>query len=139
MREFLGSIDASIHIPTSVVPHALRANDCILMDDLLLNEFTPSQVRKLNLCRLFLQVENLAEICNPTGTCLLDTVWRGDRPLSTSKFLWPRQARPHEASWQLWRRFLRIIYLHPTNNTSTKTAATSASPTLLARGLVSAT
>jgi hypothetical protein len=89
MREFLSSIDASIYLPTTVTPTLLRANDCILMDDLLKNEFTPRETKKLNLCRLFLQVESLAEICTPTGDCLLAGVWQGERPCSSSKFIWP--------------------------------------------------
>jgi hypothetical protein len=33
-RTFLGSIDARIHFPTTVLSRLLRANDCILMDNL---------------------------------------------------------------------------------------------------------
>jgi hypothetical protein len=44
MRDFLGSIDASLHIPTTVMPQALRINDCIQMDNLLLNDFTSGEV-----------------------------------------------------------------------------------------------
>jgi hypothetical protein len=88
MRDSLGNIDASIHLPTSVLPWALCQHDCcIRMDDLLCNIYTPSQVKKIYLCRLYLQVECLAEICNLTGTCILDAVWRGTRPLSHSLFL----------------------------------------------------
>jgi hypothetical protein len=118
MHDSLGNIDASIHLPTSVLPRALRQHDCILMDDLIYSIFTPSQVKKINLCRLYLQVECLAKICNPTGTCILDAVWRGTRPLSHSLFLWPRQTRPHSASWQLWRRFIHLVYLHSSKQRS---------------------
>jgi hypothetical protein len=56
MREFLGSIDASLHIPTMVTPQALRiSSDCVLMDNLFCNDFTSGEVKKLNLCCLFLQ------------------------------------------------------------------------------------
>jgi hypothetical protein len=44
------------------------------MNDLLLNKFTTHKVKKINLCRLFLKVESLAEICNATDTCILDAV-----------------------------------------------------------------
>ena len=117
-RTFLGGIDASIHIPTTVLPRLLPVDDCILMDDLLCNDYKPSAVKKINLCRLFLQVESLAEICDPTGNCILDSVWQGERPYSKRKLLWPRQARPHEASGQIWRHFLRLAYLHPDKQTA---------------------
>ena len=82
LRQFLGSIDASIYIPTSVLPRPLRFHDCILMDDVLSNVFSNSVTKKINLCRLFLQVELLSEICSPTGDCILTGIWRGKRPLS---------------------------------------------------------
>jgi hypothetical protein len=119
-REFLGSINATLHLPKTVTPKALRLYDSVLMDDLIRETYPSSHVAKINLCRLFLQVESLAEICDATGQRILDCVWRGERPKSTSKFLWPRQARPHEASWQLWRRFLRFVYLAPSLQSATK-------------------
>ena len=39
---------------------------CILMDGLLCNDYKPSAVKKINICRLFLQVESFAEIRDPT-------------------------------------------------------------------------
>jgi hypothetical protein len=90
------------------------------MDDLLREIFTPTQVTKVNLCHLFLQVESLAKISNTTDHRILGRVWRGERPPSSSKFLWPHQACPHEASWQLWRRFLRLIYLGPSQYAANK-------------------
>jgi hypothetical protein len=85
------------------------------MDDVLQNDFSPSSIRKIKLCRLFLQVEILAEICNTTGNSILVSVWKGQRPASKSRSLWLSQARPHEPSWQLWRRFVlrRPRSFHP--------------------------
>jgi hypothetical protein len=121
IRKFLGSTNASIHVSTTVLPRLLRANDCILMDDLLKNDlFKTSAVKKIALCRLFLQVDSLAEICNPTGDCILPSVWKGERPVSKSRTLWPRQVRPHEASWRIWRRFLKFVYLHPDKQKANK-------------------
>jgi hypothetical protein len=118
IQTFLGSINASLHFPTTVLPCLPRANDCILMDDVLSNDFRPRAVDKINLCRLHLQVESLAEICDPTGDCILDSVWKGDRPRSQCKFLWPRQSCPHVASWQLWCRCSRLACLHPDKQTA---------------------
>jgi hypothetical protein len=87
MRDFLGSVKASIHTPTTVLPTLLRVHDSVIIEDLLANDFTPGQCTKINMCRLCLQVECLSEICNPTGDCLLDRVWRGERSLSKSNFL----------------------------------------------------
>jgi hypothetical protein len=89
MHDFLGSVNANIHIPMTVLPIALCSHDCVLMDDVISNDFLTGAVKKLNLCRLFLQVELLSEICSPTGDCILDSVWHGERPLLKSEFLWP--------------------------------------------------
>ena len=78
----LGSIDASIHVPATTLHQLLRANHCILMEDLLSNDFELSAIKKTNLFRLFLQVQSLAEIRNPTGNCILESVWKGERPHS---------------------------------------------------------
>jgi hypothetical protein len=117
-RTFLGSINANMQIPNRVLPSLLRVNDCILMDNVLQHDFSPSSIRMINLCWLFLQVESLAEICNTTGNSILVSVWKGQRPASKSRSLWPRQARPHEPSWQFWRRFVRLVHLHPWRRTA---------------------
>ena len=88
------------------------------MSDLLSNNFKPSAVKKTNLCRLFHQVESLAEISDPTGHCILESAWKGEHPHSKCKLLWRRQARPREASQQIWRRFLRFVCLHPDKQTA---------------------
>jgi hypothetical protein len=51
-----------MHVPAAALPRLPQANDSILMDEVLNNTFTPRAVKKINLCRLFLQVESLAEI-----------------------------------------------------------------------------
>jgi hypothetical protein len=113
IRTFLGSVDASLCFPTAVLPCLTRANDCILMDDVLSNDFRPQAVDKINLCRLFLQVESFAKICKPAGDCIHNSVWKGNRPRLQSKFLWPCQSCPHEASWQPWCQCSQLVCLHP--------------------------
>jgi hypothetical protein len=61
-RSFLRSVNASMHVPAAALPRLPQTDDSILMDEVLNNTFTPRAVKKINLCRLFLQVESLAEI-----------------------------------------------------------------------------
>jgi hypothetical protein len=39
-----------------------------------LEKYTPKELYRLNLCRIFLQVECLSEICNPTGDGILTEI-----------------------------------------------------------------
>jgi hypothetical protein len=50
IRSFLGGIDVSLHLPTTVLPCLPHANDRILMDNVLSNNFRPRAVDKINLC-----------------------------------------------------------------------------------------
>jgi hypothetical protein len=118
IRLFLGGLRANIFTPTMILPRPLRVHDCILVDDILANDFKPRLVTKLNYCRLYLQVERLSDICNTTGTCILPSVWKGERPQSQRVDLPTNQAKPHDKSWTLWRRFLKLVYLHPSKSTA---------------------
>jgi hypothetical protein len=75
----------------------------------------PQKIRLLNDCRLFLRVENLSEICNPDGSCLLPEAWQGKKLPSYSTLLWPRQERPN--SWAPWRQALAELFLHDPSST----------------------
>jgi hypothetical protein len=97
------------------VPKILRENDHAIMESFLaLKRYTLNDLHRLNLCRRCLNIELLSEICNPEGDNLLQEVWQGQRPNeSTSLILWPKQARPFEKSWTLWRGALKHAYLSP--------------------------
>jgi hypothetical protein len=113
LRYFLCSINASIHLEMVRVPQQLRERDQFLMESFMqLRLFSNKQLYRLNLCRLFLQVECLSEICNTIGDNLLPEIWQGRRSHdSSSTLLWPNQARPFESSWILWRGALKHAYL----------------------------
>jgi hypothetical protein len=60
------------------------------MDDLLGNDFKARAVKKINLCRLFLQeVESLAEICNPTATVSSKVFGKANAPPPRVDFFGP--------------------------------------------------
>ncbi len=91
------------------LPTELRAHDHVLMNAFMSLSLRPSQIKQLNYCRLYLQVESLSKICSLDGTHILPDAWHG-RPLpSQSKLYWPTQARP--ATWALWRSSLARLFL----------------------------
>ena len=111
LRSFLSACHGRFLFLTDYirVPKGYRHNDCNIMRAFLTLHLKPRQLRSLNLCRLYLQVEYLSELCSLQGTYILPSVWRGCRPPSRSTLQWPLQPRPQ--SWSLWRHSLATLFL----------------------------
>ena len=94
LRSFLSQCQGRINLlPEWLrIPHALRQNDHFLMNAFLTLSLKPAQLQRLNYCRLYLQVENLSEICSIDGSHILPAIaWHGHSLPSTSKLSWPVQ------------------------------------------------
>jgi hypothetical protein len=114
MRQFLCSIQGTIQVETTHLARPLRMHDDSIMTTLLTLQIPPDRIYRINLCRIFLQVECLSEICNTLGTEVLQEVWNGQRPKeSKSALLWPNQHRPHEKLWAEWRTVIKDAFLAP--------------------------
>lgn len=87
-----------------------RQSDLFLMDVIIQYNFTPKQLQHINHCRLYLQVILLSDITSADGKHVLHTVQSGFRPKDRSSNLhWPRQEKPPEVAWDLWRTALDHI------------------------------
>ena len=107
LQSFLVTINHSLEIPNLYLPRLLREHDKAIMT-LSQAEFTATELLTINRCRLFLRVATLSEISTADGLNIHPDVWRGyPPPHSLSKILWPRQHRPPNPSWRVWRRFLK--------------------------------
>jgi hypothetical protein len=117
LRNFLHTSNMAIAIPPKLLrtPRLLRRGDANLMDAFRSLNLKTAQIRLLNYCRLFLQVETLAEICTADGSRLLPTAWQGRSLPSSSTLLWPRQGRPN--SWAVWKQSLASLFLADTTTT----------------------
>jgi hypothetical protein len=106
LRNFLASISASIHLDDPCIPPLQREHDCYLMDMIVHSaRFTPTEIRKLNYCQLYLQAITLADISKPNG-CELDPCLLEGRPsLYSSRTRWHtvNQDRPSDTEWKLWK------------------------------------
>jgi hypothetical protein len=80
-----------------------REGDGFLMPQLA-RHYKGRDLRRLNNCRIFLQVLTLADICSVDGNAFLLAAWEG-RPWSSDQW-WPRRPAPRPQDWQLWRRAL---------------------------------
>jgi hypothetical protein len=115
LRSFLCSINATTHVGVERVPQTLREKDQSIMETFVqMQHCNSTELCRLNLCRMHLQAEFLSETCTSESNSILPEAWQGIRPRnSCSAFLWPKQARPFEKSWNLWREAIKLAYLGP--------------------------
>ncbi len=97
-----------IHIKVEVekhwIPTLAREHDNFLMEIFQAHNFSPSQLRQLNHCRLFLQVITISDIATADGKRILPSALQGIRASDRSSSLqWPRQESPPKPVWDLWR------------------------------------
>jgi hypothetical protein len=68
MRTFMSKINANLELDITGVPPTQHINDSHIMDMILESEqFTATQIRRLNYCRLFLQAVTVSDLTNATG------------------------------------------------------------------------
>ena len=111
LRTFLADTNLGIDVAPTILrlPKPLRGGDKNLVESFCTLNWSTSKMNNLNYCRLFLQVETLAEISNTDGLSILPAAWQGRALPSNSTLLWPRQERPN--SWTLWRKAIAQLFL----------------------------
>jgi hypothetical protein len=68
MRTFLAEQTMSIQLATDCVPAPQREHDSYIMDWILAcNHYTPAEIRRLNYCRLYLNVVTVSDLATPDG------------------------------------------------------------------------
>ena len=88
-----------------------RHQDSFLMEDFVASGVTHDTLKRLNACRLYLQVITVSDICDAAGRMILEESLHGrltrDR---VSSFKWPIQPRPSQRAWKAWRDTLHRLY-----------------------------
>jgi hypothetical protein len=89
-----------------------RQGDVFIMEEIVHSQqFTPSQLEKINRCRLHIQATTLADITNGYGTRISTSARQGKRDTTrTSSYNFPVQPRPGTASLRLWRKAIRKCF-----------------------------
>jgi hypothetical protein len=125
VQTFLHQCNASIRIPDLSSKHPLREHDRTIMSYTSDYDWSITDLRRINNCRLFLQVLYLSEIVSYTGTQILDCALHGHTTatgapllstISRSTIDWPTQPRPDSVTWGVWKRFLSTL-TSPQSNT----------------------
>jgi len=112
IRNFLRRINGSLQIADLVLQPLQRTYDFYIMDFVVSSRaFSSAEVRRINYCRLYLQVLTGSDMSNATGDRLAPGIRHGIHlwSQSKSKLSEIHQERPDEASWTIWRRFLNTI------------------------------
>ena len=114
IRAGLGGINGHIAMVQSYTLTQRRVNDKHIMDEVCAsNHYTTNQVRRINACRVYLQVTLLSDITQPNGKLIIPKYYKGDlsERVNWPTMTYPRQHKPDRTSWGLWRRSLHQLYL----------------------------
>jgi hypothetical protein len=114
IHQFLSDSHLNIVIPSIYIPKPLQENDQNIMGELLKSVKSPISIRRVNQCRLFLQVTWLSEMTDPEGNAVLPEFldYTGTHTnVSRSNLRWPIQALPAPKSWEIWKKLTRKRFL----------------------------
>jgi hypothetical protein len=112
LHGFLHSINGSIELDDAYIPAWQREHDFYIMDVVLADSsYSPSNIRRINYCQLYLQATTASDICLPSGQAIDPAMFQGILSALSSASLHHHtvQSRPCEASWSVWQRALRLF------------------------------
>ena len=112
LRQYLRNIGGEIRLKDTYVPRTQRKHNVFLMDIVLSSKkFGPASIRRINYCRLYLNVTLLSDITRPDGSRLDKAAYDGNltQLLSTNPGLSVNQPKPNNKAWQEWRKFLHLL------------------------------
>ena len=110
--QFLQSIGAQLELYNPYVVKPQRENDKHIMTEVIKSgKFAPCDIRRVNYCRMYLNVVLLSDITNAGGTAIDDAMYRGNptNTISTSPDHQVEQVRPNAKAWTQWRRALQLF------------------------------
>ena len=92
-------------------PIGKRDGDEYIMETITKHNISQRELLTFNECRLFLQVETLADMTNGEGTRISECYYKGRRdPHRKSHIEWPDIRRPNVTKWIIWQKWLDEIW-----------------------------
>ena len=113
LRQFLYYHNLSLTITDApTVPRCTKSDQYIMQAEHL-SRYTVAQQRDINLVRMYLQVQTLADMSDPLRPkCIRLEYFDAVRPHDfTPVSHWPRQAAPSPQQRRLWKGYIRSSYL----------------------------
>jgi hypothetical protein len=87
-----------------------RENDALLIPMFIKGGIAGNNLKRLNLCRMFLKAVTVADITTGCGKYITGSAWEGRRDDSReSIYEWAAQGNPSGADWVLWRTSLSLL------------------------------
>ena len=84
------------------------------MEDILDTTTSPTKIKRLNACRLYLRITFYFEISNIQDTVIIIGSLTGDKTkLVNSNIEWPNQSKPYKSTWY---RMLTRLYCTQSNS-----------------------
>ena len=112
LRSFLKDVSGKLIINDTLIAPLQRTHDGFIMDKALHSgKFKPAALRRLNYCRLYLNVLLMSDIASPCGNEIDPTMYTGvsDDMSSWSDHHSVNQQCPNEKAWKEWRKFLNLV------------------------------
>ena len=109
LRKFLHYIQGTFQLERDYVLQPLQQDDRSLMEDILRTyHWQTKEKRRINACRLYLQLTFVSEIATDGKTLDFQSDYQTG-VASSSTLGWPRQSNPNHQSWTVWRKALRKL------------------------------
>jgi hypothetical protein len=100
LRKFLDNIKGKIQVDEPGVPVRMREHDQYIMDIAIeSNKYKPHQIRRINYCRLYLNITTLSEITNAKGDMINPAMIGGEREDTQSQERWRRVHQQKPDCW----------------------------------------
>jgi hypothetical protein len=118
IKIFLDSIKGHITINNITKFDKWRIRDEQIMEKAMRYIDNKNKLKAINNCRIYLEAFTVAEICNFEGTHILSEAYYGKidskgkkmiNKYSRSTLIWPKQPRPPEKAWRIWRKWILIF------------------------------
>ena len=108
-RQYLQTIRGSLEVNGTGVPAKQRQHDDYIMDIVLAShQFRPGQIKRINWCRLYLNVVTLSDIATAKGDYIEKQLYDGT-PCRHSTWHQVEQKKPDSESWKQWRWACRLL------------------------------
>ena len=109
MRGYLASTGSFLELKDNfVVPKQREADNFLMTIALESRKFKPAQLRRINYCRMYLNVLHVSDITNAKGDYIDPLMFSGEAQPAITKHK-VNQARPNAKAWKQWRRLLLIL------------------------------
>lgn len=120
IRHFLKTINATLEVETVYTILIQRKNDIFLMDHFLSYTTSPTILKQLNACRIFLDVTLLSDITTEDRQNLSPQFYNGIHSFTnSSKLLYPFQSNPNATAWRHWKNVLHRLTIENTRQLTT--------------------